>query len=73
MIQQLQKTNSIYDINSTILISGTELPLKSILGNSGRYSMKDKNPFNTIISPLLITGGLTAGGLGYETRNKESN
>lgn len=62
------KTNSIYDINGTILISGTELPLKAILGNSGRYSMKDKNPFNTIISPLLITGGL-----GYATRNRESN
>ena len=66
-------TKSIYDINSTILISGTELPLKSILGNSGRYSMKDKNPFNTIINPLLITGGLTTGGLGYAARNKESN
>ena len=55
-------------------IIGTELPLKAILGNSGRYSMKDKNPFNTIISPLLITGGLTTRGLGYAARNnKESN
>ena len=62
------------DVLTKMQIIGTELPLKAILGNSGRYSMKDKNPFNTIISPLLITGGLTAGGLGYAARNnKESN
>lgn len=58
------------DVFTKMQIIGAELPVKAILGNSGRFSKTDKNPFNMLINPLLITGGL--GGLTYAS-NKESN
>ena len=39
---------------------GKELPLKAILGNSGEYNMKSKNPFNIFV-PAILTGGLAYG------------
>lgn len=62
------KTNS--EIQSKMQVIGSGLPLKSILGNSGEYNMKSKNPFNIFV-PAILTGGLA-----YEaqrTTGKERN
>lgn len=55
------------DVITKMQIIGSDLPIKALLGNSGRYSKTDKNPFNVIINPVLLTGGL--GGLAYATTN----
>ena len=59
------------DILTKMQIIGAELPIKAILGNSGRYSKTDRNPFNMIVNPLLVTGGL--GGLTLAAINEKSN
>ncbi len=56
-----------HNVITKMQIIGSELPVKALLGNSGRYSKTDKNPFNAIINPVLLTGGL--GGLAYATTN----
>lgn len=58
------------DVFTKMQVIGTELPVKAILGNSGRFSKIDRNPFNMLVNPLLVTGGL--GGLAYAT-NEKSN
>lgn len=59
-----------HDVITKMQVIGPELKLKAILGNSGRYSKTDNNPFNMFIPPLLMTGGL--GGLAYAA-NERSN
>lgn len=39
-------------------VIGQDLPLKAILGNSGEFNMKNKNPFKVILPIALTSGGL---------------
>ena len=53
-----------------LILIGVDIQIINI-GNSGRYSKTDKNPFNTIVNPLLVTGGL--GGLTLTATNEGTN
>lgn len=66
----ISSTHFGYSLMRGLILIGVDIQIINI-GNSGRYSKTDKNPFNTIVNPLLVTGGL--GGLTLTATNEGTN